>query len=215
MRWNVTEITDVITDTLHDAAREKDREQAVYGIDDLSELKMHPLIHAALRGAGYGVWPEQTYPSARTGRKRKSEGKRCDIVLTYEKATGLVDPEAESTLFGDADALPLEAAYWLEIKTVAQFTREGPFPHYSKELLSPVSLDIRKLAQDPLIFHAGLMLVLFNETEKIARHDLSAWEMRCLHRGIPVAPPVVRDFKLTDRFGNARCTVALFPVRRL
>src|SRR5690349_11584302 len=82
MNWNVTEIVDAITDALRDAAREKDREQAVYGIDDLTELKMHPLIHAALRGAGYGVWPEQTYPSARTGRKRKSEGKRCDIVLT-------------------------------------------------------------------------------------------------------------------------------------
>lgn len=215
MIWNVTEMVEAVAAALREAARLRDLEQAVYGIDDLSELQLHPLIHQALRSAGYGVWPEQAYPSARTHRKRKSEGKRCDVVLTHEHNTGLVDPEAHATLFGDAEALPLEAAYWLEIKTVAQFTRDGPFPHYSKELLSPVSHDIRKLAQDPLIFHAGLLLVLFNEDRRVARHDLSAWEMRCLHRGIPVAPPIVRDFDLADRFGNTVCTAAIFPVRRL
>ena len=135
-------------------------------------------------------------------------------MLTHEHPQSLVDPDAEATLFGDPEALPLEAAYWLELKTVSQFTTQGPFPRYSAELLSPVSQDIRKLAQDRLIFHAGLMLILFTADEVIATHDLRAWEERCLKRGYPVAPPVVRSFRLADRLGNGRCSVALFPVRR-
>jgi hypothetical protein len=215
MIWNVTEMVEAVCAGLQEIARERDLEQAVYGIDDLSELQLHPHLHRSLESAGYGVWPEQTYPSFRTKRKTKSLGKRCDIVLTHAEDTGLVDPEAEATLFGDADALPLEAAYWLEVKTVAQFCRGGPFARYAQELLSPVSQDIRKLAREPLIFHAGLMLVLFTADRHTAKHDLNAWEMKCLHKALPVAPPTVRDFAMTDRFGNGLCTVALFPVRRL
>ena len=217
MRWNVTEMVEAVAAGLQQQARADDEEQAVYSIDVLDEMALHPLIQRGLREVGYGVWPEQRFPSqrAKSGRKRKSEGKRCDIVLTHEHPQTLVDPDAEATLFGDPEALPLEAAYWLELKTVAQFTTEGPFPRYSAELLSPVSQDIRKLAQDPLIFHAGLMLILFTADELVAKHDLRAWETRCLARGYPVAPPIVRDFKLRDRLGNAMCSVALFPVRRL
>jgi hypothetical protein len=198
-------------------AEADDQEQAVYSIDRLDELQLHAIIQQSLRDAGLGVWPEQRYPSQRasSGRKKKSEGKRCDIVLTHEQQVQLVDPDAEATLFSPPEALPLEAAYWLEVKTVAQFTIEGPFAHYSKELLSPVSRDIRKLAQDPLIFHAGLLLVLFTMDRLVAEHDLKAWESKCLSKGLPVASPTVRDFKLLDRMGNGLCSVALFPVRRL
>ena len=217
MQWNITDIVETVAAGLQRQARADDAEQAVYSIDALDELGLHPLIQQALRQAGYGVWPEQRYPSQRaaSGRKRKSEGKRCDLVLTHEHPQSLVDPDAEATLFGDPEALPLEAAYWLELKTVSQFTTEGPFPRYSAELLSPVSQDIRKLAQDRLIFHAGLMLILFTADDMVAKHDLRAWEDRCLKRGYPVVSPVVRSFKLVDRLGNGLCSVALFPVRRL
>jgi hypothetical protein len=217
MRWNVSDIVDAVATALRKRAAADDREQAVYSIDALDELRLHPIIQQGLRETGLGVWPEQRYPSQRSssGRKKKSEGKRCDVVLTHSDVTELVDPDAEATLFSPPDALPLEAAYWLEIKTVSQFTTEGPFGHYSKELLSPVSQDIRKLAQDRLIFHAGLLLVLFTADEQVARHDLKTWESRCLLKGLPVAGPTVREFRLTDRLGNGQCTVALFPVRRL
>lgn len=212
--WDVVRITEAVATSLQHEAQARDAEQAVYGIDVLDELQLHPLIQRGLRQAGFGVHPEQAYPSDRVRRRRKSEGKRCDIVLTRDDAP-LLDPEAEQTLFGTDDAVPLDAACWLEVKTVSQFTVEGPFPRYSAELLQPVTRDIRKLAQDPAIFHAALLLVLFTADAAIATHDLAAWEQRALQRGYPVAPPIVRDFAITDRIGNAHLSVALFAVRRL
>jgi len=215
--WDVIEIVEAVEAGLRSQAQACDAEQAVYGIDGLDELELHPMIQDSLKQATYGVWPEQRYPSHRPARprRRRSEGQRCDIVLTSDTDQPLVEPDAEATLFAEENALPLEAAYWLEIKTVSQFTTEGPFPHYSKELLSPVARDIRKLADDPLIFHAGLLLILFTADQSTAEHDLQAWEQRCLRRGLPVAPPVARHFKITDRLGNGITSVGLFPVRRL
>jgi len=194
-------------------AKADDEEQAVYSIDALDELGLHPLIQGSLREAGYGVWPEQRFPSERGGR-RKSEGKRCDIVLTPDWRA-LMEPDAEATLFEPDDAVALEAAFWLEVKTVSQFTTEGPFAHYGKELLQPVSRDVKKLAGDRSIYHAGLLIVLFTADERVAVHDLDAWEHRTLRRGYPVAPPIVRRFALNDRLGNGCCSVALYPLRRL
>lgn len=214
MAWDVVKIVEAAAESLRREAAARDEEQAVYGIDVLDELALHPLIQRGLREAGFGVHPEQGYPSERSGRRRKSEGKRCDIVLTEDDAP-LLDPEAERTLFGQPDATALEAAYWLEIKTVSQFTVEGPFARYSAELLQPVTKDIRKLAQDAMIFHAGLLLVLFTADARIATHDLMAWEQRALQRGYPVAPPIIRELPITDRIGNAHLSIAHFAVRRL
>lgn len=210
--WDYVTIVESVRDELAGRAAEADAEQAVYGIDVLDELALHPLIAAGLRRAGFGVHPEQRYPGER-GRRNRSEGKRCDVVLTPDGA-GLVDPAAEATLFADRQACELEAAMWVEIKTVAQFTVEGPFKRYSAELLSPVREDVKKLAGDKLIYHAGLLLVLFTADAATAEHDLLAWERRCLDRNYPVAPPIARAFDLTDRIGNGRCSVALFPIRR-
>lgn len=214
MLWDVCEILDAVTGGLIRAIRAYEQEQAVYGIDALDELRLHPLIRRSLCEGGFGVWPEQRYPSERGPRRSKSEGKRCDLVLTPD-GLPLIDPDAEATLFAPEAAVPLEAAYWLEVKTVSQFTVEGPFARYSAELLSPVSRDIRKLAQDRLIFHAGLLLVLFTADRTVAEHDLRAWEARCLEKGYPVAPPLVRHIPITDRLGNTHLAAAVFPVRRL
>lgn len=213
MRWNGLEIVEAVAEHLERLARADDDEQAVYSIDRLEELQLHPLIQTGLRAAGFGVHPEQRYPGDRTSRRR-SEGKRCDVVLTPD-GLPLSEPDAEATLFADPHAVALEAAFWLEIKTVAQHTTEGPFPRYSSELLATVSQDIRKLAQDRAIYHAGLLLVLFTESREIAEHDLKAWYDRVLQRGYPVAPAIEHGFKLTDRLGNGWCACAMFPVRRL
>lgn len=214
MRWNVTEIVEAAAEGLQAAARALDQEQAVYSIDSYNELQLHPMIQQSLRDAGFGVHTEQPYPADRFGRRKKSDAKRCDIVLS-DPGQPLIDPQAESTLFGDADALPMEAAYWLEVKTVSQYATEGPFPRYAAELLSPVAQDIRKLSKDPMIFHAGLLLVLFTADQQTARHDLGAWEARCMRRGYPVAAPLLRGFQISDRMGNGYCTCALITVRRL
>lgn len=212
MPWSPAQLADAIAGGLQARARADDLEQAVYGFDHLDELGLHPLIHDALHAAGLGVWPEQQYPGDWV-RTRRSEGKRCDVVITPAPHQPLRDPVVKGTLFDTAQAIDAQDAYWLEVKTVAQFETSGPFPRYSAELFSPVTADIKKLWTDALICHAGLLLVLFTTDQGTAQHDLVAWHRRCLDRGYPVATPVVRGFTITDRIGNAYCAAALFGIR--
>lgn len=217
MRWSISDIADAIEAGLRARAAADDAEQAVYGFDTLAELDLHPLLQQALRTAGFGVWPEQRYPSDRE-RGRKSEGKRCDIVLTPAPPVGeeplpVRDPELRGTLFEGADACDPEDAYWLEVKTVAQHETTGPFARYAAELLAPVAHDVRKLWSDPLVHHGGLLIVLFTAEPRVAEHDLMVWHERCLQKGFPVGPPALRGVELTDRVGNAWCQVAVFGVR--
>jgi len=211
MNWSPADIADAACGGLLAQAHADDLEQVVYGFDSLDELSLHPLLHSALADAGYGVWPEQRYPGDRT-RAKRSEGKRCDIVLT-DRGALLRQPEVQGTLFDTDDACDPEQAYWLEVKTVAQFDTAGAFARYGAELLAPVTADVKKLWLDPLICHAGLLLVLFTAEKRIAEHDLATWHKRCLDRGHLVAPPAVRGFAITDRIGNGYCTVAVFAVR--
>ena len=145
---------------------------------------------------------------------KQSEGLRCDVVIT-ENGAGpyLRDPRLRGTLFDTVEAVNPEDAYWLEIKTVSQYTTNGPFRGYSRELLSPVADDVKKLWADGLIFHSGLLLILFTESREVAEHDLFAWFDRCLKRGYPVASPAARGFPITNRIGNGWCASAVFGVR--
>jgi len=95
---------------------------------------------------------------------------------------------------------------------VAQFSPRGPARDYSSRLLGDVAADVGKIASDPGIRHAGLLLILFTRDRETARHDLLAWRVRCLERDFPVFSPAVGDFPLNDRLGNGHATVALFPV---
>ncbi len=210
MRWSTADLADAIDTGLRASAAADDAEQAVYGFDHLDELGLHPLLQEALRAAGYGVWPEQRYPS--DWQRRRSEGKRCDIVLTPDDKP-LREPQVKGTLFDSVDACDPEEAYWLEVKSVAQYETGGPFARYSAELLAPVAADVQKLWGDGRIFHAGLLLVLFTADRDVAEHDIAAWHRRCLDRGYPVATPATRGFEITERVGNGYCAAALFGVR--
>lgn len=211
MRWFVADIAEAVQAGLARRAREDDAEHAVYGFDALDELGLHPLITEALRAGGMGAWPEQRYPG-HWHKRKKSHGLRCDLVLTPDGAP-LRDPDVKSTLFDDGSACDAEAAYWLEVKTVAQHETSGPFKRYSAELLSPVANDVKKIWSDGIIQHGGLLLVLFTAGHEVAEHDLAVWHERCLRKGFPVGPPAVRSVPLTDRIGNTWCTVAVFGVR--
>ncbi len=211
MHWSTADIADAVETGLKKRAGEDDLEQAVYGIDALDELGLHPLIEQSLTDHGFGVWREQRYPDDRQKTKR-SEGQRCDIVLT-PNGLPLRDPLIKGTLFDDQPAADPQDAYWLEVKAVAQHETSGPFPRYSAELLSPVVKDIKKIWTDGTIRHGGLLLVLFTESQELAEHDLAAWHARCLDRGFPAGSPAVRGFDLNDRIGNAWCAVAVFGVR--
>ena len=211
MPWSTADIADAIESGLKCCAEEADLEQAVYGIDALDELGLHPLIERSLSDNGFGVWREQRYPDDRHKAKR-SEGQRCDIVLT-PNGLPLRDPLIKGTLFDDAPATDPDAAYWLEVKSVAQFETSGPFPRYSAELLTPVVKDIKKVWSDGIIRHGGLLLVLFTASQEIAEHDIATWHTRCLDKGYPVGTPAVRGFAINDRIGNAWCSAAVFGIR--
>jgi len=211
MHWSTADIADAVVNGLRGRAEELDTEQAVYGLDTCDELALHPVIQEALREAGYGVWPEQRYPDDRA-QARRSEGKRCDVVLTAD-ALPLRDPRMAGTLFDQQPATDPTDAYWLEIKTVAQYETTGPFARYSAELMSAVTADIKKIYHDEQIVSGGLVLVLFTADQRTAEHDLAEWHRRCIDRGYPAAAPAIRGFALTDRIGNGWCAVAVFGIR--
>lgn len=211
MHWSTADIADALEKGLRGCAQQDDAEGAVYGFDALAELGLHPLMVDALAAAGWGVWPEMRYPG-HWHKKKKSHGLRCDMVLTHE-GLPLRDVEARSTLFGQQPATDADQAYWLEVKTVAQFECEGAFKRYSAELLNPVMKDVNKLFNDGIIRHGGLALVLFTADAEVAEHDILAWHTKCMDKGVPVRMPAVRGFPITDRIGNGWCAIAVFGVR--
>ncbi|MEO0588844.1 MAG: hypothetical protein AAF078_14545 [Planctomycetota bacterium] len=205
------DLADAVAAGLRGRAERDDLEQVVYGFDALDELGLHPLLAEAIEAAGHGVLREQRYPGHWRKRK-KSEGQRCDLVVTPD-GLPLRDPAMKATLFDRQPAVDAEEAYWLEVKTVAQFELDGAFRGYSSELLTPVMADLKKVWLDGVIAHGGLLVVLFTASAEIAEHDLAAFHRRALEKGMPVYPPCTRGFGITDRIGNARCTVSVFGVR--
>jgi hypothetical protein len=127
----------------------------------------------------------------------------------------LVSEAARGTLFDDPDALDLDEAFWLEVKIVSQFTREGPNRNYSGQLLSAVREDVTKLAKDPRILQAGLLIMLFVREPAVAEHDLRIWQDRCLERGLPIGSPAQRCIPIKDRHGHGCCSIAVYPVAHL
>lgn len=211
MRWSTPDIADAVTIGLQAQAAREDAEGAVYGFDALDELGLHPIIQHSLTESGFGVWPEQRYPGHQQ-KKKRSEGQRCDVVLTPD-GRELRSESVRGTLFDSGDSIDPQGAYWLEIKTVAQYETSGPFSRYSAELLAPVAKDVKKIWSDGLIQHGGLLIVLFTEEQAIAEHDLAVWHERCLRKGFPVGLPAVRGLPISDRIGNTWCSVAVFGVR--
>ncbi len=171
---------------------------------------------------------------------------RCDLVLTPEPGQTLADPlltarraeairrEGAGSLFAtDAEAAAAAAAaceppagavhpedaFWLEVKTLGQFTYcdgvPGPNTKYGTELTRAIRTDAAKLAEDGMIFHAAVLIVLFAATPEIARHDIAAAIHRCLDRDIRIASPLFRTVPIAERIGNAICELALIPVRTI
>lgn len=207
---SVADIADAVRDGLMREADRFDREQSPRGLDALDELGLHPLIAAAVAARDLDVAREVRYPTAR-GKRRETEGERCDIVLT-PRGVPLRPTERRATLFDPPEQCDPEEAFWLEVKVVNQFTEEGPNGAYSSSLLSAVRQDVAKLAADDSIRRAALLILLFVRDERIAVHDLEIWEKACLEKSLPIGAPSQRGFAVTDRLGNAWCQVAVYPV---
>lgn len=213
-RFDHALLCDIAADAVGAEAARRDLAQDVAGVDCLPELAIHPILRAAFEHAGFGVHPETHYP-ARVGRRR-SEGDRCDIVLTRRPGDALMDPAEAGTLFETSGVRP-EQAFWIEVKCVHQHALIAgvgrPNPGYAGLLGGPVAADVRRLAGEPAIERAALLLLLFVESEPVGAHDLEAWAHRCLDRGLPIGAPCARRIPIADRIGNRLCLVTMTPVR--
>jgi hypothetical protein len=211
--WIPEQLVDAIAEAFETEAEGLDDEQAVYGLDTVDELGLHPLIQHGLLTAGFGVWPERAYPAENRGPH--NEARKCDLVLTPTDDQPLLEPAVEGTLFAEERAIPPEGAYWLEVKTAHEQTADGPSSRYASELKQTVTADVAKLASDPKIFHAGVLLILFTGRRSTAEKDLERWHQLVLEKNFPVGAPAIRHMTLQDRSGHGHMAIALFPVRRL
>ena len=210
--WEEHHILELIAEAFAAECAALDLEQAVYGLDARDELALHPLIAGGLGArAAYRVHREQRYPSDRHRKKRLSSGERCDIVLTPSDSD-LAAPEAEQTLFEDPDACALSDAFWLEVKVAHQFQDGRPRRDYGSRLLQPARKDVLKLAKEPGIASAGVLLVLFSADDATATHDLDRVEQSLADRALPLRSSVRAVLPMTERQGHSVCALRLLPV---
>ncbi len=215
--WAVREACDTGAAGLRARALALDAEHSPYGLDAMSEIQIQDALADGFRAHGWGVIREARYPAV-SGRPRRSEGERCDVVLTERPGQPLLDPRMEGTLFAAHGVAP-DDALWLEIKLARQFAIvngvAGPNPAYSSEVLSRATTDVRKLAAEPGAGARIAMLVMFTRDAATAEHDALAWAHKCLDEGLPIGSPERAGFSLSERIGNAWCEVVLMPVRAL
>lgn len=232
--WRCEDLAEAVAGRLRSRAAELDLEQAVRGIDALTEVELHPLLREGLAEAGFGVLAERPYPGEPARRPLHRERERCDVVLLPPDAprgVGLADPvqvlkEADdlaATLFAavtpaaTAPGVSPRDAFWLEVKSVGQFAFvngvPGPNGAYASELVRGPALDAAKLSRDPMIEHSAVLVVLFTADERTALHDLGVMVHKCLDRDLPVCVPTTVRFPITERIGNAVCSVSLIRVR--
>lgn len=211
--WNDRDVLHACAESLRAAARAADDEQSPYGLDAHHELALHEILRAGLAARGFGVHAEVRLPR-RANLPKRSEGERCDIVLTDRPGEPLIDPLDAGTLFA-AIGVPMADALWIEVKCAHQFALvEGvaqPGRTYTSQLLSGAVADVRKLASQGLPF-AATLLVLFTADEATAAHDLATWAHRCLDHALPISSPLRESFPIRDRIGNNACTLALTRV---
>jgi hypothetical protein len=93
--WDWPRLAEIVRDGLAERERRLREEQAVYGLDSLRELDLHPILAESILASGLGVWRERAYPSmvgTPGARPGKSARDRCDLVLTPSPDITLADP---------------------------------------------------------------------------------------------------------------------------
>ena len=212
---SLTELADQVGEAIAQAEAELTLEQAVHGLDTMSELALHTLLDEQLR-RHFTVTREVHYPSS-AGAKR-SHRQRCDLVLS-PKGVPLVPPPSQQLQLpmSAAELAPkmcsLTDAFWLEVKVAYQF-RPGGLHHkgYGAQFRQAVVADLRKLAAELLIHHAALLLIVFNESAAVAHKDLDLFESILLDKEALAGFRHARSVRIQDRIGHHLCTVALWPI---
>lgn len=208
LRWDFSELADRLRDGLQSAENALRLEQAVYGLDARDELSLQALLAQQLSSA-YEVAREVHYPS--TAGKRLTHRPRCDLVLSPRGRPLKLD-HAPSTLFDPPDLAAPEEALWLEVKIAYQF-REGGRRHagYSGQWRSAIVEDVRKMEADERIREAGLVLIVFNESQDVLSKDLELFEDVLAQKEVLAGFRQVRSVDIWDRIGHRLCTVAVWP----
>ena len=206
--FDLSTVTDHLAGALGAAEGEFRLDQAVYGLDSLSEVAIQGLLASRL-AAHYEVAREVHYPSS-AGAKR-THRMRCDIVLSPKgwplkldtKPAGLFDPVQQCE---PGDAL------WLEVKVAYQY-REGGVRHtgYGAQWRQAVVEDLRKMEEEARIREAALVLVVFNESGEILEKDIDLFETVLAQKEVLAGFRHVRSVEILDRIGHRICTAAVWP----
>jgi hypothetical protein len=206
--WDFSTLADHLGATIQGAESDLRLEQAVYGLDAKDELTIQSMLADGLK-AQYEVLREVHYPSS-VGRKL-SHRQRCDIVLS-ERGRPLRLDSAPPTLFDAPIQSTAGESLWLEVKVAYQF-REGGARHggYGQAWRTKVVDDLRKMESEPLIKDAGLLLVVFNESDEILNKDLEIFESMLAQKEVLAGFRQVRSVPILDRIGHRLCTVAVWP----
>ncbi|HWE00877.1 MAG TPA: hypothetical protein VG326_00605 [Tepidisphaeraceae bacterium] len=201
-------LADRVAEAIYAAEAELRLEQAVYGLDARDERALQTLLAERLAGY-YEVNREVHYPSS-VGRK-KSHRARCDLVLSPKGIPLRLDTEAPGLFDAPVYCRPDEAL-WLEVKVACQF-REGGARHggYGAQWRQAVVEDLRKMEAETPIHEAGLLLIVFNESDAVLQKDLELFEDVLAVKEVLAGFRQVRSVPILDRIGHHLCTAAIWP----
>lgn len=208
LNWDFALLADHVQSVIAQAETDLRLEQAVYGLDNKSEIEIQMLLSQGL-AKHYEVAREVHYPSS--AGKKLSHRQRCDLVLT-PKGWPLKRDSDPVTLFDAPNQAKPEEGLWLEVKVAYQF-REGGVRHggYGPQWRNAVIEDLRKMEAEPLIREAGLCLIVFNESRDILDKDIELFESILAQKEVLAGFRKVRTIDIVERIGHRVCTVALWP----
>jgi hypothetical protein len=206
--WDFSTVADHLADCVHRAEEELRLEQAVYGLDARDEREFQQLL-AERMAQRYEVAREVHYPSSQGNRLTHRQ--RCDLVLAPQGRPLRLDSRPP-TLFDPPNQATPGEALWLEVKVAYQF-REGNIRHkgYGVQWRQAVVSDLLKMAAEPQIREAGLLLVVFNESRQVLDKDLELFEDVLARKEVLAGYRYVRSVEITERIGHRLCTIALWP----
>ena len=209
LKWDFCTLADHLGRSLREAEDELRLEQAVYGLDARDERALQALLATRL-AAAYEVAREVHYPS--TKGKKLTHRMRCDLVLSPKGQPLRLDTAGPPGLFDPPSLCEPADALWLEVKVAYQF-REGGNRHagYGAQWRHAVVEDLRKMEADPLVHDAGLVLVVFNESQPILDKDLELFEDVLARKEVLAGFRHVRTVPILERNGHRLCTVAVWP----
>lgn len=200
--WYTGELADHLARAVAELEAGLRLEQAVHGLDHWDERALQQALAAAL-ARDHEVAREVHYPS--TAGKKRSHGARCDLVLS---------PAGQPLSRGEplpGLCLP-EAALWLELKVARQRRPGGARDaRYGAQWRRNLVADLRKLAGEPRIHDAVLVLVVFTEDEATLARDLDGFEGVLVGHDVVAGFRQVRTVAIVDRLGHRTCGVAVWP----